>query len=63
MEIYSELNMYIGFIFLLLLFWFVVMLWIIQFPGLEKRIFGEESNEFTNDLGKYMNLNVFLYFN
>jgi len=31
-----------------------------KFPGLGKKILGEESNEFTNDLGKYKNLNVFL---
>lgn len=53
MEICSEYN------FFLLLFLIFVILWIIQFPGLGKKIFGEESNEFTNDLGKYKNLNVF----
>lgn len=29
-----------------------------KFPGLGKKVFGEESNEFTNDLGKYKNLTV-----
>lgn len=44
----------------ILFFGFFVILWIIQFPGLGKKILGEESNEFTNDLGEYNNLNVFL---
>ena len=57
-EIWSELSMNVG--FFLLLFCILVIFWIIQFPGLGKKILGEESNEFTNDLGKYKNLNIVL---
>lgn len=61
--------MYVGlggfcFCFVFVLFFdFFVILWIIQFPGLGKKILGEESNEFTNELGKYMNFTVFLWLN
>lgn len=46
--------------FFLFLLWCVVIPCIIQFPGLEEKIFGEESNEFTNALGKYTNSNMLL---
>ena len=57
-EIYSELNMNVG--FFCCCFVFLSYSEFVQFPGLGKKIFGEESNEFTNDLGKYENLNVVL---
>ncbi|XP_016071876.1 PREDICTED: inositol polyphosphate 1-phosphatase [Miniopterus natalensis] len=51
MEICSGLNMYMVVVFIVIVM-VCCIISIIQFPGLGKRIFGEESNEFTNDLGE-----------
>lgn len=59
METYSELNMWVLFFYCYCFGFLSYSVWIIQFPGLEKTIFGEESNEFTNELGKYTNLKYF----